>query len=71
MNLCAKMNSKADPNGMVIGQELYDRVKSFVNDYSFRKEEIYIHTDSVAFLIYHVENNERDILNPFKHRLET
>jgi len=72
MNLCAKMNSKAEPNGMVIGQELYARVKSFIDCYSFRKEEIYVRSDTekVTSVIYHVENKAGDILNPFKHRVD-
>jgi len=29
MNICAKINSKAPPNGMVIGNALYQVLKSF------------------------------------------
>jgi two-component system, OmpR family, response regulator ChvI len=41
MNICAKINSMAEPNGMVIGGDLYQIIKSlsFVNnsDYEFRE----------------------------------
>jgi two-component system, OmpR family, response regulator ChvI len=41
MNICAKINSMAEPNGIVIGGDLYQIVKSFsfVNDnkYEFRE----------------------------------
>lgn len=35
VNLCAKINSMAPPNGMVIGGDLYQMVKSF-EEYSFK-----------------------------------
>src|SRR3712207_475821 len=39
MNICAKINSMAEPNGIVIGGDLYQIVKSFsfVNEYTFRE----------------------------------
>jgi class 3 adenylate cyclase len=42
VNTCAKINSKAPPNGMVIGNDLYEILSSFsspsfFNDYSFKK----------------------------------
>jgi two-component system, OmpR family, response regulator ChvI len=39
MNVCAKINSMAEPNGIVIGGDLYQIVKSFsfVNEYKFRE----------------------------------
>jgi two-component system response regulator ChvI len=40
MNICAKINSMAEPNGIVIGGDLYQIVKSFsfiVNGYQFRE----------------------------------
>src|SRR5919112_3572630 len=41
MNICAKINSMAEPNGMVIGGDLYQIVKSFsfINGYQFRELE--------------------------------
>jgi two-component system, OmpR family, response regulator ChvI len=40
MNICAKINSLAEPNGIVIGGDLYQIVKSFfslINEYEFRE----------------------------------
>src|SRR5918994_727653 len=39
MNICAKINSMAEPNGIVIGGDLYQIIKSFsfVNGYKFRE----------------------------------
>ncbi|HEX6282063.1 MAG TPA: response regulator [Nitrososphaera sp.] len=42
MNICAKINSMAEPNGIVIGGDLYQIIKSFsfVNGYEFRELEV-------------------------------
>jgi CheY-like chemotaxis protein/class 3 adenylate cyclase len=39
MNICAKINSMAEPNGIVIGGDLYQIIKSFssINGYKFRE----------------------------------
>ena len=39
MNICAKINSMAEPNGIVIGGDLYQIIKSFsvVDQYQFRE----------------------------------
>jgi two-component system, OmpR family, response regulator ChvI len=39
MNICAKINSMAEPNGIVIGGDLYQIIKSFsfIDDYQFRE----------------------------------
>ncbi len=42
VNLCAKINSKAEPNGMVIGNNLYQVIKTtFDDDYHFNKIDEY------------------------------
>ena len=42
VNLCAKINSKAEPNGMVIGNNLYRVTKTtFDDDYHFNKIDGY------------------------------
>jgi CheY-like chemotaxis protein/class 3 adenylate cyclase len=43
MNICAKINSMAEPNGIVIGGDLYRIIKSFsfVNGYEFRELQGY------------------------------
>src|SRR6266511_2527766 len=41
MNICAKINSMAEPNGIVIGGDLYQIIKSFsfIHEYQFRELE--------------------------------
>jgi two-component system, OmpR family, response regulator ChvI len=43
MNICAKINSMAEPNGIVIGGDLYQIVKSFsfIDKYQFRESRGY------------------------------
>jgi class 3 adenylate cyclase len=70
MNLCAKINSKAPKNEMVIGRGLYDIIKSFLDINSFKESEGVILGDGVGFYpVFQVINNYRNILNPFKHTL--
>lgn len=66
MNLCAKINSKAPPNGMVIGEALYGLVKSF-DDYEFREVEENQTTAKYQYSAYVVESRHKSkILNPFR-----
>jgi class 3 adenylate cyclase len=67
VNVCAKINSKAKPNGMVIGNDLYSLVKSF-EGYRFEKIGDYAAVPaSYQYGIYSVEpTRRRNILNPFK-----
>ena len=65
MNLCAKINSKAPANGVVIGKALYELVKSF-EDYNFAKVEDQPGA-KYQYPAYLVESkHKRTILNPFK-----
>src|SRR5688500_12357061 len=43
MNICAKINSMAEPNGIVIGGDLYQVIKSFsfIDKYQFRESRGY------------------------------
>jgi class 3 adenylate cyclase len=42
VSICSKINSKASPNGMVIGEDLYQIVKPpFENDYLFNEVDEY------------------------------
>jgi class 3 adenylate cyclase len=65
MNLCAKINSKAPANGMVIGKALYELVKSF-EDYNFGKvgDQPGAKYQYPAYLVE--SKHKRTILNPFK-----
>jgi class 3 adenylate cyclase len=66
MNVCAKINSKAPANGMVIGEDLYQLVKSLED---FRFERVLEQSDSKysQYPAYIVQaKQKRNILNPFK-----
>ena len=39
MNLCAKINSKGPPNGIVVGGDLYLVLKSLFSSHSFRQSD--------------------------------
>ncbi|MDQ4014224.1 MAG: hypothetical protein M3136_00460 [Thermoproteota archaeon] len=66
MNLCAKINSKAPANGMVIGQALYDLIKSFDN-YKFSEVEENQINAKYQYPAYLIESKQkRTILNPFR-----
>jgi hypothetical protein len=70
MNICAKINSKAAHNGVVMGNGLYQIVrKSFVEDYLFEKVGDYQIGFNAQYPIYSVMSKQkRNILNPFKQR---
>jgi class 3 adenylate cyclase len=62
INICAKINSIAPQNGMVIGNNLYKIVKS-IDDFSFEQ----VKGASTAYDVYNVKDKrKRIILNPFK-----
>jgi class 3 adenylate cyclase len=68
MNLCAKINAKALPNGIVIGQSLHRILKSFTfyNDYNFEEIGSYSIINNKDYYVYAVTSKEkRIILNPF------
>jgi two-component system, OmpR family, response regulator ChvI len=70
MNRCAKINSKAKENGMVIGDDLYRVIKSFTSfdtKYHFEQVSSYSTANVQEYPIYSVQSKERGIiLNPFK-----
>jgi two-component system, OmpR family, response regulator ChvI len=65
MNICAKINSMAEPNGIVIGGDLYQIIKSFsfVNGYEFRELEGYSTGFGNSYPLYAaaLSNNTRGI----------
>lgn len=70
VNVCAKINSKAHPNGMVIGKKLYDIVKSF-NEYVFEEVGRFALFSSIKseYTVYSVSSSQKQtILNPFTRR---
>jgi CheY-like chemotaxis protein len=68
VNLCAKINSKAAPNGMVIGGDLYQIVKKksyFDDHYLFKELGGYLIIDfKHKYPIYSVESKNKNIINP-------
>jgi class 3 adenylate cyclase len=75
MNICAKINSKAIPNGVVVGNNMYLKTnKMFGNDYLFQLVGEYSsgsnnNNNNKTYAVYSVESKEkRNILNPFKRR---
>jgi class 3 adenylate cyclase len=69
MNLCAKINSKAPANGMVVGNALYELVKSFEH-YNFGKVGDQP-GGKYQYPAYLVESkHKRTILNPFNRASE-
>ncbi len=71
MNLCAKINPLASPNGMVIGNNLYQIVKSF-NEYNFEEKGKFSDTSAKnTDIIYAVSSKQKNnILNPFSRTSE-
>lgn len=68
MNISAKINSKAKPNGLVIGETLFDIVKR-LDEYSFvpsRERLVGVKGD---YGVYHVDQKgKRSVINPFDRR---
>lgn len=65
VNLCVKINSKAPPNGLVIGNNLYEIVKSF-DEYVFEEVEGYMIGLMQKYSVYFVQSkHKRNILDPF------
>jgi class 3 adenylate cyclase len=68
MNICAKINSKAKPNGLVIGESLFEIVKG-LDEYVFvPSSERFIGVKG-EYGVYHVDQKEkRSVINPFERR---
>ena len=68
MNICAKINSKARPNGLVIGETLFDIVKA-LEEYKFVPSGEKLIGMKGDYGVYHVVHKEkRTIMNPFDRR---
>jgi two-component system, OmpR family, response regulator ChvI len=64
MNVCSKINSKASPNGMVIGHNLYEVVRT-LDGYIFNNIGMYL-VGREQYAIYSVKSKDkRNILDPF------
>ena len=62
VSLCAKINSKAEPNGMVVGYNLYQVTKnSFDNDYHFNKiGEYSIDNSGNQYSVYSIVSKDKN-----------
>ena len=68
MNICAKINSKARPNGLVIGETLFEIVKG-LDKYTFVASSERLIGVKGEYGVYHVDHKEkRSIINPFDRR---
>lgn len=65
MNICAKINPLARPNGLLIGQNLYEVVRG-LDEYIFAVE---LSSSKGSYSAYHVDAEEqKDVINPFEKR---
>jgi class 3 adenylate cyclase len=68
MNICAKINSKAKPNGLVIGEALFEIVKG-LDEYVFVPSNERLIGVKGEYGVYHVNQKERgSVINPFERR---
>ena len=68
MNICAKINSKGRPNGLVIGETLFDIVKG-LDEYTFVPSNEALIGMKGEYGVYHVDQKEKKgIINPFDRR---
>jgi class 3 adenylate cyclase len=71
MNVCAKINSKAPPNGMAIGYNLYKIVSIVMQkEYNFERAGEYTGFKEL-YPVYSIKlKQKRNILNPFRRVAE-
>ncbi|MDE1878022.1 MAG: adenylate/guanylate cyclase domain-containing protein [Thaumarchaeota archaeon] len=71
MNVCAKINGKALPNGMIVGDDLYKAVQHLAEEYTFSlagKIDLGL-ANRNEYPVYHMEKKPgKNILQPFKHK---
>jgi class 3 adenylate cyclase len=61
MNICAKINSKARPNGLVIGEALFVIVKG-LDEYTFVRSSEPLIGVKGEYSVYHVDQREKRML---------
>lgn len=68
MNISAKINSLAKPNGLVIGENLFAIVKG-LDEYAFIPSSERLAGAKGEYAVYHVEEKERkETINPFERK---
>ena len=59
VNMCSKINHSASPNGVVIGGDLYERVKKFP-DYKFNEIKGFSLGFKHSYPVYEVTKNKQN-----------
>jgi class 3 adenylate cyclase len=68
MNICAKINSKAKPNGLVIGEALFEIVRG-LDEYVFIPSTERLIGVKGDYGVYHVDQKEKgNVINPFERK---
>jgi class 3 adenylate cyclase len=68
MNISAKINSKARPNGLVIAENLFEIVK-VLEEYTFVPSNEALIGVKSEYKVYHVDQREKKgIINPFDRK---
>jgi two-component system, OmpR family, response regulator ChvI len=68
MNICAKINSKAKPNGLVIGEALFEIVRG-LEEYVFVPSSERLIGVKGDYGVYHVDQKEKgNVINPFERK---
>jgi class 3 adenylate cyclase len=66
MNMTSKINAKAKPNGMAIGESLYKIVR-VLEEYVFEDSQQTLQEDQKPYRLYHVASKDPgSIINPFR-----
>jgi class 3 adenylate cyclase len=69
MNISAKINSKAKPNGLVIGENLFEIVRGLDEYYTFVPSNEALIGVKGEYRVYHVgEKEKKSIINPFDRK---
>jgi class 3 adenylate cyclase len=72
MNKCAKINSKAPPNGIVIGEEFFKIIRPSEDKYSFITIDESVPGIAGKYLTFRVTSKDnRKTLNPFNKKSQT
>ena len=56
VNVCTKINSLAQPNGLVIGENLYNIVKP-CSKFTFKQKAEFVLNDKTKIKVYSVKNS--------------
>jgi len=69
MNLCAKMNAKANPNSMVIGSNLFELAR-YLKGYHFKVAGSYSSGPESNYTIYSISRKKKQLTSNFSNVLQ-